>query len=169
MMLLLPLVMAHLIAQATPAPSQAPPLQPSAASRTLAGVALGSPLPDAVLNDPATKQIPNPLGKGTIWKWHRAGAGGIVTVVTNADGVATRIEFVADNKEHDTVDLPCASAFSLDASMAALDAAAEKAECKKLDAGAYRVPDGSAFEVQFSTGQGTSLLEAIWYRGDGGS
>ena len=167
-MLPLPLAIAQLVAQATQAPATQPTPVPEGAPRTLAGAALGGTLPDAVVHDPATKQIPNPFGKGTIWKWQRTGAGGIVTVVTNADGVATRIEFVADNKEHDTVDLPCATPFSLDASMAALDAAAVKAECTKLDAGAYRVPDGSAFEVQFSAGPGsTSLLEAIWYRVDG--
>jgi hypothetical protein len=165
---LLPAI-AALVAQATQAQAtQAPTVQaPASGPRTLAGVALGVPLPDAVARDPATKQFPNPLGKGTISKWNRKGAGGTVTVVTNADGVATRIEFVADDKEHDSVDLPCASAFSLDAPVAALDAAAEKANCKALDAGTYRVPDGSILDVQFGAAAGAPLLEAIWYRGDG--
>jgi hypothetical protein len=166
------LSIALVIAQATAAPAAqatAAPAAPAptAAPRTLAGVALGASLPDSVVHDPATKQFPNPLGAGTISKWHRIGAGGTVTVVTNADGLATRIEFVADDKEHDIVDLPCAPAFSLTATAKTLDAAAQQASCNVLDAGTYRLPDGSVFAVQFGAAAGAPLLEAIWYRADG--
>jgi hypothetical protein len=130
--------------------------------RTLAGISLGSSTTQIAAVHPEAHRESN--GAGSKWTWKRTG-GGVVTVYANGRGYVTKVEFLADEGESDSIDLPCANPFDVQGSHVNLQMASDPSFCTLVGSGVglYTLKDGSTFQALFDGGDG-QLHEAVWYR-----
>jgi hypothetical protein len=131
----------------------------AAQARTLAGVTLGSGLASVLSKYPNAKRSVNSERQ---FAWRRLG-GGTVAVTIDDDGAITRVAFVADKGQNDTVDLPCVAEFPVQDSHVNLERALKETPCSAFNGVTYGVPDHSLVDVRFD-GPGGQLAEATWYR-----
>ncbi|MGA2759586.1 MAG: hypothetical protein ABSF08_04585 [Candidatus Cybelea sp.] len=133
---------------------------PLVLASTLAGVTLGSNLTQVLSEYPGAQRSANP---GQRWFWRRHG-GGTVTVTADDLGNITRVDFVADKGQDNSIDLPCVAAFRVQDSHANLESALNKTACSVFNGATYGLPDRSEVEVRFDGLGDGQLIEAVWYR-----
>jgi hypothetical protein len=129
--------------------------------RTLVGVSLGTQAAQVISAHPEARREAN--AAGSKWTWKRSG-GGFVTVYANGQGSITKIDFVADEGESDSVDIPCGQPFPVQDSHVNMQLDADDAYCvlTKGDLATYQLRDGSMFQALFDGPGDGQLHEAIW-------
>jgi hypothetical protein len=127
---------------------------------TLAGVTLGSNLTRVLSEYPGAQRSANP---GQRWVWSRRG-GGTVTVTADDVGNITRVDFVANKGQDNSIDLPCVGAFPVQDSHLNLELALNKTACGAFNGATYGLPDRSVVAVRFNGPDDGQLIEATWYR-----
>ena len=132
-------------------------------SPSLVGISLGAVAADVVAEHPGAEKLTGQQW-GSGWTWRRSG-GGVVTVWADAFGKVWRIEFIPTRGEHDSVDLPCVSAFPVQDSHVNLNFAIDWGICAaRTEPDTFQLRDRSIFEADFQ-GQGDGQLQrALWYK-----
>lgn len=126
---------------------------------TLAGVTLGSNLAQVLSAHPGAKGT---NGVGRWRRWSRRG-GGTLTVTADDAGNITRVDFLANRDEKDSIDLPCVGAFAVRGSHVNLELALNKTACSAFNGATYGLPDRSVVAVRFDGSGDGQLVEATWY------
>ena len=132
-----------------------------AGTHTLAGVTLSSNVTQVLSEHPGAQGSAN--GSGHWWRWSRR-EGGAVTVSADDAGGVTRVDFLADRDQDNSIDLPCVGAFPVRDSDVNLQFALAKTPCSAFNGAAYGLPDHSVVDVRFNTPGDGQLMEATWYR-----
>lgn len=128
--------------------------------RALAGVTLGTPALSTIAKHPEAREVH--ANSGSTWTWRRK-EGGSVAIFADVRGTIVKIEFIADQGEQGTIDLPCAAAFDVQGSHVNLQMAIDPRLCTLSggDVGTYTLADGSILTATFGPGDG-QLLKAVW-------
>jgi hypothetical protein len=129
-------------------------------AHTLAGVTLGSNLTQVLSEYPGAQRSAN---SGQRWFWGSRG-GGTVTVTADDLGNITRVDFVANKRQNDSIDLPCVGAFPVRDSHVNLELALDETACSAFNGATYALPDRSVVAVRFNGPDDGQFVEAIWYR-----
>ena len=127
---------------------------------TLAGVTLGGDLTQVLSQHPGAQRS---ASSGQRWVWSRHG-GGTVTVTADDLGNITRVDFVANKRQNNNIDLPCVGAFPIQDSDVNLNFALGNTACGAFNGALYGLPDRSLVDVRFDGPGDGRLIEATWYR-----